>query len=476
MTDQSKAADSAATKISKPAAGQPFSPPQSQQIGNAPTQNQKDSAAAQKKMSPMPLEEAFSPIFVARQPIFDLNNNIWGYELLFRSNKDTKVAMIGDHDAATAQVIVEGFSMATVNEVDRKYLINFPTNLLLKGSALALPPNNCVVEILETVTPTPQIIESCHKLKNAGYTLALDDFVDQAGMDPLLAMADIVKVDMAQLSVPEFIKLTQRLQRWHCALLAEKVENNEMYRLAKTMGYKYFQGFFFSKPKLIEGRTLSTESISKIRLLKEMSKGDFDVTKLTKIITNDISLSYRLIKYINSAYHGLLHEVTSIQQAIILLGFLPLQHWLLMVILSDLAVTPATKEISFLSVKRSKFLELLGKEKNNSQAQQDTLFMLGLFSKLDSLMGMPMAELLPSLPLDAKIKDALAKKEENELSPWLTMLDAVDNGKWTMAAELLTKLGIDLEKAAMLHAQALNWTRVNLDVVSANPKTEGGNS
>lgn len=425
----------------------------------------------------IPLEdETYSPIFVARQPIFDQNNNIWAYELLFRKSQDAETAQVMDQDAATAQVIVEGFSMATFDEdTETKYFINFPENLILKGSPLALPAASCVIEILETVTPTPKIIEACKSLKEAGYTLALDDFVDQTDMDDLLSLADIVKVDVAALDTPQLIKLTQRLQRWSCALLAEKVEQPGTYRLLKTLGYTYFQGYLFSRPKLIEGRTISAEGVSKVRLLKELSKGNFDVNQLSKIISNDISLSYRLIKYINSVYHGLLHEITSIQQAIILLGYLPLQHWLLMVILSDLAITPATREISFLSVKRAKFLELLAKESDFSQIKQDTLFMLGLFSKLDALMGMPMAELLPSMPLDPKIKEALSENSKNELTMWIHMAESIDNGNWAVASQQLTTLGVSLEKAAMLHARALKWARVNLQVVSQPQKVKPKN-
>ena len=285
-------------------------------------------------------------------------------------------------------------------------------------------------------------------------------------MEPLLSLADIVKVDFMQLTTEELIKLTQRLQHWKCALLAEKVETKTMYRLAKTLGYSYFQGYLLSKPTLIGGRTISAAEMSKVRLLKELNKDDIDLTRLSKIISNDVSLSYRLIKHLNSAYHGFLHKINSIQQAVILLGYLPLRHWLFMVFLSDLGVTTATREISFISVKRAKFLEFLAQELHASPAEQDSLFMLGLFSNLDSLMDLPMETLMASMPLDPLVKEALSEKD-NELTPWLNMAIAIDDGEWSTATDLLASLGIDLERAAVLHAQAMRWAKAHFQVESS---------
>lgn len=192
----------------------------------------------------------YKPIFVARQPIFDRDETLWGYELLFRVSQSVTQADVEDDNLATAKVIADGFSMA-VDGVDqnKKILINFPTDLILTGANQALPNDRCIVEILETVEPTQNIIEACKKIKEQGYVLALDDFVGQKGYEPFLEMADIVKVDLESQSPADIIKLVQYLNRYPCALLAEKVEDVKTYQLTRTLGFTYFQGFFSAVPR-----------------------------------------------------------------------------------------------------------------------------------------------------------------------------------------------------------------------------------
>ncbi len=400
----------------------------------------------------------YEPIFVARQPIFDRNQDIWGYELLFRHSGTAQAAQVQDEDTATAKVIADGFSLAcSEGQGDKKFLINFPQNLILKGTAYALPKDICVVEILETVQVVPEIIDACKKIKEAGYILALDDFVGQPGFEPLIELADIVKVEVLGASPPKVIKLTQMLKRWKCELLAEKVEDKQMFQLTKSLGYSYFQGYFFSKPEIVPGRKISSGAMAKVRLLQELSKAEFEVKHLAKIITADLSLSYRLLKYLNSAGMAVKHKITSIAQAVAILGDKPIKQWLMVVLLSDMAPTSKAEELSFISVQRGRFLELVARTLAPPPFTGDTMFMLGLFSKLDALLNQPMEEIVGPMPLEQEIKLALFG-EQNRAHAWLDLVEAVHLGSWERAGELLEGFGVDTEQASILHARATAWT------------------
>jgi EAL and modified HD-GYP domain-containing signal transduction protein len=257
-----------------------------------------------------------------------------------------------------------------------------------------------VVEILETVQATPQIVEACRKLKEAGYTLALDDFVGQPGFEEILKIADIVKVEVLGQPTSNIIKISQALKKGGTKLLAEKVEDAKTYQLTKSLGYEYFQGYFFSRPEIIPGRKISANQISKMRLLQALSREDVETKELAKIIEGDLSLSYRILRFMNSAAFGLAKTLTSVEQAVALLGRRPLKQWIMVVSLSDLAPTPRAEEISFQSIQRGRYLETLVASMPSPVMSKDTAFLLGLFSKLDALFNQPMEEILGDLPLE----------------------------------------------------------------------------
>lgn len=404
-------------------------------------------------------DEQFEPIFVARQPIFDRNQNIWGYELLFRHSGTAGVAQVTDPDVATAKVIADGFTLAlTGMPPGRRTLINFPQNLILRGAAFALPKDICVVEILETVQATPEIVDACKKIKEAGYILALDDFVGQPGFEEILKIADIVKVEILGQPTPNIIKISQALKKSGTKLLAEKIEDQKAYQLTKSLGYEYFQGYFFSKPEIIPGRKISANQISKMRLLQALTREEAETKELAKIIEGDLSLSYRLLRFMNSAAFGLAKTLTSVEQAVALLGRRPLKQWIMVVSLSDLAPTPRAEELSFQSIQRGRFLETLVEAMPKPVLSKDTAFLLGLFSKLDALLNQPMDQILDDLPLEDDIKSALVG-QQNPASHLLDFLETVEAGVWDATEEALTSYGVKQDQAAVLYAKSTAWTQ-----------------
>ena len=413
-------------------------------------------------------------VFVARQPIFDTKMKVWGYELLYRHAAGAGVASFLDGDMATSNVIADGVTLGRTGlDPGEKTLVNFPMKLLLDGFGFALPSESCIIEILETVEPTPEILEALKKLKHAGYTLALDDFVGQPEHAPFLELADIIKVDVLATPPEELPRLAARLGGGRRILLAEKVENSTMHQRALHMGFQLFQGYFFQKPEVVQGRKMSSSEMSKIKLLKELADEDFDPGKVSRIIETDLSLSYRLLRYINSASFGRRDAIDSIRQAIMILGQRNLSKWLQAVLMSDLNPSPKGKELVFMSVRRAKFLELMGRILRQPPARPDALFVLGLFSLLDALMGQPMDEIIKDLPLTQDLIDAL-KGGHTQARELLTLAEDLEQADWKAVNDLLGELKVPTNTASALHADALRFAGELIRDVSSAPPLKGG--
>lgn len=401
-------------------------------------------------------EKLYDNIFVARQPVFTADMKVWGYELLFRQG-ETQIATFADGDQATTQVIADGFTLASRSmRKGTKALINFPRNVLVGESPFVLPPDRCVVEILETVQPEPEVMEACLGLKKHGYTLALDDFVGLPGFEPLCEIADIVKVDILQKKPAEVMGIVKGLRRFKAQLLAEKVENLEMFTVCKRLGFSLFQGYFFSRPEVIPGRKLSSGQTTKVRLLKELNEPDTEHSRLEEIIQTDLSISYRLLQYINSARFGLRGKIESIQRAVSMLGRQNLRQWLQVIILSDLNTTDKAQELVRISVRRGRFLQLLAGG-CPTPFGPDSMFLLGFFSVLDAILDQYMDQLLEQVSLDSDIKAALTDPR-NPNAVWVELLDELDRGNWGRLEAKAEKMRIPMELIDTASIEASAWT------------------
>jgi len=349
-------------------------------------------------------------------------------------------------------------------DAGKKVFINFPTRLIRDDAAFALPQSRCVIELLENVEPEPEIVKACEKLKEAGYVLALDDFVGQAGFEPFIDLADIIKVEVLGLSVRKITALANRLRGENRSLLAEKVEDRETYELTRDLGFDYFQGYFFSKPEIVPGRKIPTGTMVKIQLLRELADPECDFDALSRIIENDVSLSYRLLRFINSVAFGLRSSVQSIQQAVALLGLVPLKQWAQVVLMSDMDSTPRGGEILHTSLQRARFLEHVAMEMKSPPYPSSTMFLLGLFSKLDALLGHSMEDILEDVPLEEGIKQALFGGESKGLD-WLNLMEHIEDGRWEMVKEILAEQNLSSEKCAVRYSQASTWAHNTLSLI-----------
>lgn len=407
------------------------------------------------------IEKLHEDIFVARQPIFAKDLTLWGYELLFRDSGSAVAAKFSDPDQATSRVIAEGYTLARASLAPEvRTLINFPERLLLSRAARAMPADSCVVEVLESVTPTPEVLRALGALRLAGYTLALDDYAGQERLDPFLAVVQVVKVDFAKLGYnrTRILKLVSRLREPGRILLAEKVEAPGDFEFARMLGFTLFQGFFFAVPETIPGRKITAAEGARLQLLHELGKDDFDVRRLTAAIEQDVSLTYRLFRFINSAMFSPGMTVDSVDRAVILLGQRQLSQWLRLVLLTDAALTPSTRELVHLSACRARFLDLLCKASSACRLPSESLFLLGMFSLLDALFGQPMAEVLVHMPLPAGIREALVERS-GDFAPWLALALRYERHDWQQVIPLLAAARLDFQTADRLYVQAQAWAQ-----------------
>ncbi|MDP3430394.1 MAG: HDOD domain-containing protein, partial [Desulfomicrobium sp.] len=390
------------------------------------------------------------------QPVFTAQMRLWGYELLFRHGEDIEEAVFADGDQATTQLIADGYNLAVRGmRQGAKVLVNFPRRMLVGDAPYVLPADQCVVEILETVTPEPEVINACLELKKRGYALALDDFEGGPGFEALCELVDIIKVDVLGKTPEQVRAITRDVKKFNATLLAEKVENHDVFKVCRNLGFTYFQGFFFNRPEIIPGRKLSASQVNKFKLLRELSAPEVDSSRLVEIIQTDLSISYRLLKYINSAFFGLQIRVTSIPRAVSMLGCRNLRQWLQVVILSDVNTEDKAQELVRLSVQRARFLQLLA-ARHPVPFDQDGMFLLGFFSLLDAILDQSMGLVLEGIPLDPAIKRALVDQDDPNAA-WIDLLDELDRCNWPRLTRKSEQIGVPITLVNRLAAESSIW-------------------
>jgi len=393
--------------------------------------------------------------YIARQPILNVHKRLYGYELLYRGAHDYTLAQVSGN-RATASLLSSTFLTRGIEEVSgmRPCFINFTQDLIERNLPAAFPKNQIVVEILENVEPTPKLISVCKSLKNDGYTIALDDFVYNRKFEPLLECAQIVKIDVRLTPLTTITKTLNRLRNHNIKLLAEKVETVKDFEMANKMGFSYFQGYFFSKPERIEIRELSSAKINLLRLLAEVTRKETTMEKLREIISVDIAISYKLMRFLNSAYFYRLQEVKTVKHAIAYLGERELRRFVLLVVVSELA-SKHPGELTRLALVRAKFCELLGSASPYG-ASSDELFVMGLFSLLDTMLGAPMDKIMDRLPIGRHVKDALSQ-QSGAMAGFIKIAVAFERNQQKKIAHLIKELRINTENIGESYLAAVKY-------------------
>ncbi|MFA6500027.1 MAG: HDOD domain-containing protein [Desulfurivibrionaceae bacterium] len=402
-------------------------------------------------------------IFVARQPIFKRNKEVFAYELLFRSGLSNYFDPLQDGEEATSKVITNSFLLIGIASITegKKAFINFSEEMLLKGYPSLFPKEIAVVEVLETVGTTPEVVEACEKLVGAGYVLALDDFLYEDRFLPLIKLARIIKFDIRQMSLAELERQAKIVSRHNVKLLAEKIETNEEFEATKKLGFDLFQGYFFSRPQIMEGRDIPGSKLHYLQVLKVIQDEDYDFAELAKYVSRDVSLAYKLLKYANSAYFARRQKLDSIEMAVAMLGQLTLRKWLSLMMLSYLA-DDKPSELLNLAAFRGSFCELIADQLLDRRKEVGMFHTVGMFSLLPAMLDKTMADILPELALPEDIQAALLFEVATPLSRTLRLVMAYERGDWENTASLAKKLKVNLDSLPLLYEQAIEIAQVQL--------------
>lgn len=400
-------------------------------------------------------------VFVARQPIFDRKKNVTAYELLFRSSIENFYDGSLDGDRSTSRVISNSLLVIGLDKLTngKKAFINFTRNLIIKGAPSMLPREHIAVEILESVEPDPEVIAACRELKASGYMIVLDDFVFDERYAPLIELADIIKVDFMTTESAARKDMVQRCGNTKVQFLAEKVETGAAFQEALDAGYAYFQGYFFSKPMVIAGRDIPGNKLSYLRVLHEVNKPEIEFERLEAVVRHDVSLSYKLLRFINSAFFRFSVKVESIKHALFLLGTKEIKKWVSVVALSGMGFDKP-QELLTLSLTRARFCEILAPRAGLEQRSSD-LFMTGLFSVIDALIDRPMQVVLTELPLDDDIKQALLGKD-NILRDVFGLVLSYERAEWSTTSVYAQKLRVNEGELPEMFFDSVNWASMTI--------------
>jgi EAL and modified HD-GYP domain-containing signal transduction protein len=390
-----------------------------------------------------------SEVFVARQPIFDRHLHVAGYELLFRGGEATS-ALVADSEGATASVVLNSFTEIGLERLvgSKPAWVNVSREFVLGGLASTMPPAVVGLEVLEDELLDERFVHALIELKRQGYRLALDDFRYSVSAERLLGLVDVVKLDLLELGREGMAREIARLKPYGMTLLAEKVESHEAHAFCAELGCDLFQGFFFCRPELLHKRGIVANRASMLQVVAALQDPAVQLGRLERMISRDVGLSFRLLRYINSAFFGLRFEISSIGQALALLGVDNLKRWATLTVLASIDGKPP--ELTVTALVRARFCEQAGEQLAGPRPGE--LFTLGLFSVIDALMDAPIEEVVEMIPFPSDMREALIART-GEKGALLECVTALEAGDFDRAQQLVRGAG-DLYVEALMWASA----------------------
>ncbi len=401
------------------------------------------------------MERSPVEVFAARQPIFDRDRKVCGYELLYRASERNHYEE-GDAEVISAVSLERtllGFGLyALIGERDA--WINATRGLLVRGHWELLPPAATVIEVLESVEPDDEVVAACRRLRDAGYRLALDDYRDSPAMKPLLDLADWVKVDFRAQDRPQRLELERRLRRRGVNLLAEKIETHEEHVEALDAGYELFQGYFFCRPEMLRTRDVAPNRIIYLRMLRSVMGGPLDLDQIEELIQQDVALSLKLLRFLRSATNAWASQVTNIRQALLIMGERQIRQWVSLVAVFGLAQGKPT-ELVVVAFVRARFAESIAPLVGQA-GRSDDLFLAGLLSVVDALTDTPLEQALAPLALATDVREALLSSAP-PLGDALRVVVAWERGDWDDVERWITRFGLTEGVLSRLYSEAVLW-------------------
>jgi c-di-GMP phosphodiesterase len=400
-------------------------------------------------------------LYIARQPIYDDRGGVVAYELLYRRGAQSRGA---DGDSAwemSLEVIVKTFLEIGLERLTLGKLafLNFDRGMLLGGYYDLLDPRMVVIELLESIEADAEVVAACERLTGLGYRLALDDYVADAAHEPLVRFAEIIKLDVMNVPPGRIAEQAAPLRERGLRLLAERVETEEVHAHCRSLGFELFQGYHFSRPEVVERKGMAAEQTAILRLMNLLRDERVPDQEVEEAFRRDPSLSFKLLRMVNAAAQGG-RGIESILHAIRLLGRVVLERWLALLLVSSLATRGgADAERVRAAVQRARLCELIGSTHGRGVAGQ--LFLTGLFSTMDSLLHLPMAEVVCQVHLTPAVRDALLQRE-GPLAPVLDMVEAYEEGNWDGVTGLAPAAGVAAPTLPELYLDSLEWAQETL--------------
>ena len=394
--------------------------------------------------------------YAARQPILDVNKKLYAYELLFRDSIDNVFPDIDGDEATSKMIEASKFNMGISEFTSTKpAFINFTLETLSQGYPEMLTNEEVVVEVLETVKPGKKLLGICKDLHSKGYTIALDDYEHQSVWAHFYPFIKIIKIDIQQTDFDAIKQVIAAIKDHpHIELLAEKVETYQEYDQAQQLGFKYFQGFFFAKPEMVKAKSLSPSQLAMAELLYETSKPELGLASITSVFERDVSLSYKLLRYANSAIFKRRSEVSTIKQALVILGSGELKRFLgLMFAVTANPDKPT--ELIKLAMTRAKFCELVAQDMK-SKLDTSIAFLTGLLSMIDAILDEELADILGKLPLASEIKEPLLTRK-GTMAAVIKLVEFIEHAQWDKTSIVMEKLKLDKEQAVKHYNESLAW-------------------
>lgn len=378
-------------------------------------------------------------IFIARQPILNEKKQTIAYELLFRDSPKNLFPAI-DGNTATSKLLSNSFFSMGIKEItnNKPAFINFTKELILEETPLFFPKENIIIEILENIEPEENIIQQILKFKKKGYKIALDDFIFHEKYQPLIELCNIIKFDIISTPLEEIKSIVKKIQdnHPHIVLLAEKIETPQQFQIAREMGFKLFQGYFFAKPEILSQKDISPNKASVLKLFSEINKPILNTDKLINLIKNDVSISYKLLKFLNSAYFAIPYKINTIKDAVNFLGSVEIKKFIKIIAASEIADSKPP-ELLRQAIIRAKMFELIG-EYITTDFSSDELFTIGIFSLMDAMLDIEMSNVLENINFSQRINNALTGK--NELVNTIKLIiDSTEYAKWNECEKLTEK-------------------------------------
>jgi EAL and modified HD-GYP domain-containing signal transduction protein len=392
--------------------------------------------------------------YIARQPIFAADKTVYGYELLFRDGELNSFPNI-NADEATSKLLLQHHLLLGVESItgNKPAFINFTADTLLHRFPTSINPASTVIEILETVPATPELLAVCQGLHSQGYKLALDDHDFDSKWDEFLPYITYVKVDVLQFNMLEISRYLRRIAGFPLVLLAEKVETAEQFEKLKMLGFHLFQGYLFARPEMMKQKQLSSSKANLLQLITEASKVELDFDVLAGICQRDVGLSYKLMRFVNNSQFAARQPISSLKLAMVSMGEPELKKFIALLALANLADGVQDDRLT-VALTRARFCDLLALQKRLSN-NPPSAFLTGLFSNVHEIIEQPQQLMLEQLPLQAEIKQALLAKT-GLLGQMLQLTLAFERGDWETTINLEQQIS-GIAELAEVYQEAVRW-------------------